>query len=218
MMNKHIYQAGSSSSKNDSIEVKRQIIAAHHKFLWDENKDKVNSLEKEIAKTYNDQLFKEFCIGDLNGYKLNKIALRWRTKKEVISGKGETMCGNKECDSKEDLRSWEVNFRYVEHGKANNALVKLRLCPPCSLKLNYHKKKKEWVDDKDHSSHKRIEKQNKANTDGNQEISSELAESTHEKENDVWNSAALLKIDKNSNEQMTAYLLDLFYLEKYNPN
>ena len=54
-----------------------------------------------------------------------QIALRWRTKNEVITGKGESICGNRKCNVKEDLKSWEVNFRYMENGKTTNALVKL---------------------------------------------------------------------------------------------
>ena len=32
---------------------------------------------------------------------------------------------NKKCEEKEGLRSWEVNFGYVEHGERKNALVKI---------------------------------------------------------------------------------------------
>ena len=53
------------------------------------------------------------------------MALRWRTEKEVIVGKGQFECGNKKCNIKEGLRSWEVNFGYVEQGEKKNALVKL---------------------------------------------------------------------------------------------
>jgi protein FRA10AC1 len=47
------------------------------------------------------------------------------------------------CQEKEGLRSWEVNFAYMEKGESKNALVKLRLCQECSDKLNYHSKKRE---------------------------------------------------------------------------
>jgi hypothetical protein len=36
----------------------------------------------------------------------------------------------------------QVNFAYEEHGERKNALVKLRLCPPCSEKLNHHSVKR----------------------------------------------------------------------------
>ena len=38
---------------------------------------------------------------------------------------GQFTCGNKKCKLDEDLRSWEVNFSYEEHGEKKNALVKL---------------------------------------------------------------------------------------------
>lgn len=74
-------------------------------------------------------------------YKENRIGLRWRTEKEVISGKGQFECGNKKCTAREGLRSYEVNFAYSEAGESKQALVKLRVCPKCSYKLNYRKEK-----------------------------------------------------------------------------
>ena len=45
----------------------------------------------------------------------NRIAFRWRTEKEVVGGKGQFECGQKKiCSEKEGLRTWEVNFGYVE--------------------------------------------------------------------------------------------------------
>lgn len=44
----------------------------------------------------------------------------------VLSGPpGQFQCGNKRCEKQEGLKSWEVNFAYVEHGEKKNALVKL---------------------------------------------------------------------------------------------
>lgn len=54
-----------------------------------------------------------------------QVALRWRTEKEVVVGKGQFQCGSKKCQIKEGLRSWEVNFGYEEQGEKKNALVKL---------------------------------------------------------------------------------------------
>lgn len=61
----------------------------------------------------------------------NQIALRWRIEKEVISGKGQFICGNKICNEKEGLRSWEVNFAYIEQGQKKNALIKLSKLTSC---------------------------------------------------------------------------------------
>ena len=76
-------------------------------------------------------------------YKANKVAMRFQTETEVKSGKGQFVCGARKCEEKEKLRTWEVNFAYKEDGEKKNALVKLRLCPDCSYKLNYHHKRKE---------------------------------------------------------------------------
>ncbi|CAN9509242.1 unnamed protein product [Ophioblennius macclurei] len=119
------------------------VLRENHRFLWrDEDEDDM-TWEKELAKKYYDKLFKEYCIADVSRYKENKFGFRWRTENEVVSGKGQFQCGNKRCETDEGLKSWEVNFAYVEHGEKRNALVKLRLCPECSFKLNYHHKRKE---------------------------------------------------------------------------
>ena len=83
------------------------------------------------------------CITDLSLYKANKVAMRFQTETEVKSGKGQFVCGARKCEEKEKMRTWEVNFAYKEDGEKKNALVKLRLCPDCSYKLNYHHKRKE---------------------------------------------------------------------------
>lgn len=82
-----------------------------------------------------------------------------------MSGKGQFICGNKICNERNELRSWEVNFAYIEHEEKKNALIKLSmndcsttnkyllttsefvlfsgLCPDCSVRLNYYSKKRE---------------------------------------------------------------------------
>ncbi|KAL3051482.1 hypothetical protein OYC64_001683 [Pagothenia borchgrevinki] len=119
------------------------VLRENHRFLWKDEDEEDMTWEKELARKYYDKLFKEYCIADLSRYKENKFGFRWRTEEEVVSGKGQFQCGNKRCEKEEGLKSWEVNFAYVEHGEKKNALVKLRLCPECSFKLNYHHKRKE---------------------------------------------------------------------------
>lgn len=55
-------------------------------------------------------------------------------------GKGQFMCASTQCESNKDLKSWEVNFAYKEDGQKKNELVKVRLCPECSDKLNFKTK------------------------------------------------------------------------------
>ncbi|XP_032747732.1 protein FRA10AC1 homolog isoform X4 [Rattus rattus] len=110
--------------ENDKTDL--DVIRENHRFLWNEEDEADMTWEKRLAKKYYDKLFKEYCIADLSRYKENKFGFRWRIEKEVISGKGQFFCGNKCCDEKEGLKSWEVNFGYTEHGEKRNALVKLR--------------------------------------------------------------------------------------------
>ncbi|XP_059488153.1 protein FRA10AC1 homolog isoform X2 [Neocloeon triangulifer] len=119
------------------------VIKENHRFLWSDEEGEGQTWGEKLAKKYYDKLFKEYCICDLSRYKENKVALRWRIEQEVVVGKGQFECGNKVCEQKDQLTSWEVNFAYKEHGEKKNALVKLRLCLPCSKKLNYYHKKKE---------------------------------------------------------------------------
>ena len=146
------------STENDRNDY--SVLREQHKFLWEPD-DKVDSWEERLAKTYYDRLFKEYAIADLSRYKENKIALRWRIEKEVVEGKGQFACGNKHCQDRENLESWEVNFAYVEQGERKNALVKLRLCPSCSLKLNHHHKRKLWKREKRSKKAKKLSKSKK---------------------------------------------------------
>ncbi|XP_030841402.1 protein FRA10AC1 homolog isoform X2 [Strongylocentrotus purpuratus] len=136
---KDLFQRDASKDKTDL-----DVIRENHRFLWDgEDEGQEDSWGKKLAKKYWDKLFKEYCIADLSRYKEKKIAMRWRVQTEVTEGKGHFTCGNKKCTEQEGLRTWEVNFAYMEHGEKKNALIKLRLCERCSYKLNYHKPCKE---------------------------------------------------------------------------
>lgn len=150
-------------TRNDKTEY--ELLMENHQFLWDED-DQADTWAKRLAKKYYDKLFKEYCICDLSRYKENKVAMRWRTEQELVDGKGQFICGDKRCQEKDGLRSWEVNFSYIEHDVKKNALVKLRLCDDCSYKLNYHHKKKE-VKKKKHKKHEN-ESQETSSKDDNQ--------------------------------------------------
>ncbi|KAL3895006.1 MAG: hypothetical protein SGCHY_004947 [Lobulomycetales sp.] len=101
-----------------------------------------SSWEQRVAIKYYEKLFKEYCLCNLERYKKGQIAMRWRTKKEVVDGKGQFVCASLSCLRDRDLASWEVNFAYVENQVRKNALVKVRLCPECSDKLNYKTRKR----------------------------------------------------------------------------
>ena len=166
------FERSTENDRNDYT-----ILREEHKFLW-EGSDDVGSWEQRLAKAYYDKLFKEYAISDLRHYKENKIALRWRTEKEVVEGKGQFICGDKRCSEREELQSWEVNFAYVERGERKNALVKLRLCLECSVKLNYHHKKKLWKKEEK----KQLRKREHRHTSGHKKKSKHDRKHKHKKE------------------------------------
>ena len=84
-----------------------------------------------------------------------QFALRWRTESEVLSGAGESTCGNTRCELHRPihsssssqggkvpgLKTVELPFAYEEHGERKNALVKVVLCKDCLKKLMYKHEK-----------------------------------------------------------------------------
>lgn len=241
MINDYIlyYGRGIEHFKRDSSRDKTDmdVIKEEHRFIWHEEDDPESSWEKRLAKKYYDKLFKEYCISDLSRYKENKVALRWRIEKEVIEGKGQFICGDKRCSEYEGLRSWEVNFAYMEHGEKKNTLIKLRLCPDCSYKLNYHHKKKlakqkkkegETKSQKSHSAKKKKKNKHHRHRERDSSDSSEDSEddssttagvsSTLNPENpkststdeDIWKGPAKITVDKTREEEFEEYFHDMF--------
>nr|CAG4643592.1 EOG090X0H59 [Ilyocryptus agilis] len=222
---------GASIFRRDLSKDKRDfdIIRENHQFLWDED-DVVDTWGKQIAKKYYDKLFKEYCVCDLRRYKENKVGIRWRIEKEVVAGKGQFNCGELNCSENENLRTWEVNFGYVEHGKKKNSLVKIRLCGECSRKLNYHHQRKEVTrkkkskKDKDvtqRSRRKEGRDEKEKSTDDEAEVPDKLEKkSTSETANtkseepststDIWRESQQTVEEKSREEEFEEYLNDLF--------
>ncbi|KFK22903.1 hypothetical protein AALP_AAs72951U000400 [Arabis alpina] len=148
--------------KDKPVEVKLPVktdqdtLREGYRFIRSEEDDLNPSWEQRLVKRYYDKLFKEYCIADMSRYKTGKMGLRWRTEKEVMSGKGQFMCGSKHCDEKDGLASYEVNFAYYEAGEHKQALVKLVACERCAEKLYYKKRKEEErSNSKEKKKHKR---------------------------------------------------------------
>ncbi|KAF8525905.1 folate-sensitive fragile site protein Fra10Ac1-domain-containing protein [Hysterangium stoloniferum] len=129
------------------------ILKSAHRFLRDDKPEATQSWDAQLAKKYEDTLFKEFAVCDLKHYKSGNIALRWRTEDEVISGAGETTCGNTRCpyydssnDSKQKppkLTTMELPFAYTEQGETEmrQVMVKVVLCQRCVKKLMWKREK-----------------------------------------------------------------------------
>ncbi|GLC41653.1 hypothetical protein PLESTB_000692600 [Pleodorina starrii] len=131
----------SSAKESAPIRTDADALREHHRFIRSDADDDHGGWEARLAKRYYDRLFKEYAIVDLSYYKQSKLGMRWRTQKEVMSGKGQFVCGAKGCEAGDGLCSYEVNFAYQEAGERKQALVKLRVCPGCAFKLNYRKEK-----------------------------------------------------------------------------
>ncbi|XP_031273800.1 protein FRA10AC1 isoform X2 [Pistacia vera] len=142
-LNDYVAFYGKEKSSHLKLPVKtdQDTLREGYRFIRSEEDDKDSSWEQRLVKRYYDKLFKEYCIADMTHYKSGKIGLRWRTEKEVMSGKGQFVCGNKHCDEKDGLASYEVNFSYVEAGESKQALVKLVICERCAEKLHYKRRK-----------------------------------------------------------------------------
>lgn len=147
-------------------------------------------------------------------YKEGKIALRWRTEKEVVSGKGQFICGSTHCDETKHLESWEVNFGYVEDGEKKNELVKVRLCERCSHKLNYKTKMKLAAKQKDRkrkSRHKKDKEESyeEEEENSNNEKSTVKDDDEQGKETSVWRSKLEAQQEKSREEEYEDYFADL---------
>ena len=208
----NLLQRDTTNDRTDS-----DVLRENHQFLWDDS-ESIQSWEKRMAKKYYDKLFKEYCICDLRYYKENKIAMRWRTEDEVKKGTGQFTCGAKKCDYSKKLRSWEVNFGYIEKGIKKNALVKVRLCPDCSCKLNYRHQKKEVIKIK-----KKLKKRKRKQDNDNiadtlstedptktKAVANEDEKLENEDEEDIWKNQPVEEVkDKTIEDEFEDYLEDL---------
>ncbi|KAG7088414.1 hypothetical protein E1B28_012411 [Marasmius oreades] len=134
-----------------------EILKASHKFLREQEEAEGQGWDDRLAAKYYSSLYREFAVCDLKHYKSGEFALRWRTEEEVLSGAGETTCGNTRCkdhelstssrnfdrDEKQSkaLTTLELPFAYVEHGENKSALVKVVLCDKCLKKLMWKRRK-----------------------------------------------------------------------------
>ena len=82
-------------------------------------------------------------------YLPGKLGLRWRTRQEVMDGRGDRSCGNKHCRGTKGLVTLEVPFSYPEGGGVKKELVKLRLCATCRPLVNSKGSNKEQPPESD---------------------------------------------------------------------
>ncbi|CAJ0565766.1 unnamed protein product, partial [Mesorhabditis spiculigera] len=215
--NRHLFERDTTRDRTDY-----DVLKDNHKFLWNAEDEAQTSKdwEKRLAKRYYDKLFKEYCIVDLSQYKHGKIGMRWRTEPEVKEGKGQFKCGSRKCEHFDSLTSWEVNFKYVEDGQRKDALVKVRLCPECSDKLNYVSKKKK-VEKTNRLDRWRAGSKSKKSdpspkrepTEGEGEASSESAGSSSAQAKtagEIWSAPQQAETERTVEHEIDDFLNDIF--------
>ena len=220
--NYHLYHPGAAAALRRDTSRDRNdydVLREQHRFVWTAEDAATDSWERRLAKRYYDKLYREYCICDLTYYKLNRVAMRWRTEQEVIAGKGQFTCGSKHCSAKDSLTSWEVNFSYAEHGEQKNCLVKLRLCPDCSRKLNHskprrkaklYKRKKTKKEKKSRrGSSEQRDDVSEAGPSGGGPSGAAKDQATPQSD-DIWKQPAVVEEEKTRDEEFDEFLADLF--------
>lgn len=207
------YRGSTEKLKRNSSNYKtdHDVLQENHRFLWEEE-DVASTWGQQLAKTYYDRLFKEYCLCDLSRYKEKKIGMRWRTEKELVVGKGQFYCGNVHCNAThEDLDSWEVLFGYVEHGQKKSALVKLRLCAQCSDRLHYGYKGKIALKKKNLKSKESKDTEINQNNDATSTVDEDEGNSkVYSTESQIWKQPAKEEVEPSKEDVFEEFLEELF--------
>lgn len=128
---------GAALTRATVVETDADAMAREHRFVREDDDVDADGRGVEhgvkLAKRYYAKLFKTYAICDLS--RAPKVGMRWRTEEEVRSGKGQFVCGELACDGVDALQSFECHFAYVETGAKKSALVKVRVCGTCAVKL-----------------------------------------------------------------------------------
>mmetsp|Transcript_7300 Transcript_7300/g.10024 ORF Transcript_7300/g.10024 Transcript_7300/m.10024 type:complete len:178 (-) Transcript_7300:244-777(-) len=126
-----------SSSKSVAAKLIKSLLKSSYTFL--------PRMESNSSSKHGQQLFRDYAIIRFRR-KEKKLGLRWRSRKDVLSGKGKTVCGNEKCGAtdgvrdkhkglRSQLRNFEVKFGYAEQDQPKCALIKVKLCKRCGKKL-----------------------------------------------------------------------------------
>lgn len=100
-------------------------------------RDEERQLAREAVAEQQGEAGARRRLADLRGKPPPQIGLRWRTRAEVVSGRGHLSCGGRSCAERAALSTFELPFRWRELGETapRAALVKVRLCPRCAALL-----------------------------------------------------------------------------------
>mmetsp|Transcript_25438 Transcript_25438/g.29394 ORF Transcript_25438/g.29394 Transcript_25438/m.29394 type:complete len:159 (-) Transcript_25438:1427-1903(-) len=126
--------------KNVVTSADRAALEDHYSFIPSEstrskNNTVTNEWQERMVTKYHDHLFKEFALADLSIP--GRIGLRWRTREEVINGRGDRTCGNKRCQNNSDDNNSSLVtldgsiFVVRARDEKKIELVTLKLCSSC---------------------------------------------------------------------------------------
>lgn len=124
------------------------LLKAHHRLIHSPQPQSSKSAEscpknldpsKEedyaqiLSLKYYNQLCKDYVLCRLS--QGQELSVRWRSRAERERGKGETECGNLDCQNTENILPLEILFKYKDKGGDKKAMLKGRFCPRCALKV-----------------------------------------------------------------------------------
>ena len=113
----------------------RQELQRHYKFVLPKEQQNNGTWQERMVQRYHQDLYKEFAIADLSVP--SRIGLRFRTKPEVVSGKGYETCGNKHCPS-----YWKPD-QSKNKARDNQSVVEVGCIRSCSSETTKNKNKKQ---------------------------------------------------------------------------
>ena len=138
------------NSSNNNTTISKEALRAEHRFVRTEEEEEEvacagageAAAARRAAVAAERALYKEYAVADLRAVRAGGrgLGLRWRTRAEVLAGKGTAVCAALDCAGTHGLRSYEVDFRYNEAGVARRALVKVRLCRACAHAAGWRQK------------------------------------------------------------------------------
>lgn len=100
--------SASTSQASESTRSDFDVVRKHHRFIRTVEDDCAleEDWERRVAKRYYDRLYKEYVLVELRRCAQRQLAMRWRTEKEVLRGKGQFVCAALDCECADGLQSW----------------------------------------------------------------------------------------------------------------
>jgi len=105
-------------------------LSKAYKFIPEvtEKSAKSSTWQDRMAEHYHSHLYKSYVLADFTYFKQSKVGFRWRTKREVLEGKGHDTCGNKHCpsyyDSSQNKKAVTEVTRWSKNVKNRSALAR----------------------------------------------------------------------------------------------